>query len=278
MRPLLMMLVVTSLGAGAALAQYGTTTTVVPGATSTTVMTTTTAVPVTPVCPSATATLPGLCPAIATQAITVDTIVLVLGTEERYALENLPARRINWRDSLLNYDSIFTPGYPLMSHQPNQVVTRHGNPYFPYYQISTEVNVAGFEERFGQIPSTLSPESRTALTQVTNRYSGLTTQQAIALGYQPVGACMEGLGFVYLNQGLVDNVFDPMVPEVFTFDQTGRVVSAQYILVSPQPVMAFGQQMQPSQLIQGALQLPVWLYANNPNGFFTLQNPNIRCQ
>lgn len=288
MKILGMMLAAVALSAIAALAQTTTTTTGTTGPVVTTVpvvpistVATSAATCPTPTaaCPTAVLGYPSPCAAKVTQSVTDDPVVLVLGMEERYALDNLQASGLNWHSISMNVSSITPYHNPLFNSRPNTIITRHGNPYYPYYEIKIAVpQVAGMFETFPTLPTTLTAESRTVLTSVAQRYRSLTPQQAMALGYQPVGACQQNTGQVYLNQALVDNRFDAMVPEAFTFDRQGRPLAAHYLMLADQPFMAYGQQFQSSSLVQGAQQLSVWLFQQNPNGLFAMQSTRNYCQ
>lgn len=262
------MLAAVAFSAGAALAQT-TSPVVVQGTT----IQTATAVS----CPTITQSFPAPCAAKAVTDISGDTVVLVLGSEERYALNTLDTYNLGWRDIPSNYISLFSPDNPLTNTNQNMVVSRQGNPYFPYYRVEAAVRVAGMTERYVSFPSTLSTEYRNTLTTVADRFRNVTTQQAMAMGYQPMGACIRNVGQVYLNQSFVDNRFDTMNPEALIFNQHGRLLAVDYILRSDVPVVAFGQQMQQSPLVQGALQLPVWLYDTNRNGMFSFQDTESHC-
>ena len=218
-------------------------------------------------------TLPGPCAAVAAPNITGDTVILVLGSEESYALCNLPVRPLLYEDVARDYSSIFSPFNPLRSYHPNQEVTRGGNPYYPYYQVnSTCPCVAGTCECYNN-PCGLSTGCCNVLNAVRNQYSCLTPQQAVAMGYCTNGQCVPGLGMVYLNQQLVDNTFNAMQPEAFLFSADGHVLGVQYILLADQPYSLFCQQMQPCSIAPCAQQLTVWLWCNNPNGMFAACNP-----
>lgn len=289
MRTMWMLLAAVALCAGTALAQTGTTTTttttgtvLVPvagvgmsptapiltptvGATATTVA----------ACPVGVSSFPTPCAARTVQDINNRPVLLVLGTEERYAINTLGVRRLNWNDVSMNALDYTTERNPLTNSRPNASIVRHGNPYYPYINYGPVQAVAGIQERFvnTNLPANLSTESRSALSMVADRYRGLTTQQAVAMGYQPVGAYTPNVGQVYINQAAIDNRFDVMVPEAFTFDNNGRLLAAQYIVLSDLPVVAFGQPLVASPLVQGAQQLSVWLFTNNPNGLFAMQRP-----
>lgn len=268
--------------AGAALAQdTTTTTTTVPPVTVATYPIATTTTTTAAVCPQIFPAAPSPCAAKATTDITGRPAILVLGTEEHYALSTLGVRNVNWIETSMNMTSITAQLNPLLSSRPNWALTRHGNPFYPYYEIKTNITslsqVAGVTEIFGETPANLTPESRSTLQTVSGRFRGLTIQQAMAMGYQPVGACTPSVGQVYINQSLIDNRFDAMVPEAVSFDRQGRLLAVHYLLLSDQPFMAFNQQFQASPLVQGSQQLTVWQVSNR-NGMFAMQNTKNYCQ
>lgn len=266
MRAMWTMLAAVALTTGAALAQVATTTTAV----CPPVVGLVTAPVAAMTCPTGSPNYPTPCAAKLVTGISGEPMVMILGSEERYALDNLDARHLNWTDVSGNANSVFAQTNLLFNHRPNGAVTRHGNPYYPYYELPSASVVAGIEERFTAYPATVTTQDQAILQSVADRYRGITTQQAVAMGYQPIGAGIPNIGYVYVNQAMIDNRFDPMMPEALAFDSRGRIVAVHYILLTNVPVMAFGQSFQPSPLVQGATQLPVWLYKSNRNGMFVL--------
>jgi len=287
MKKMLTMLAAVAMCTGAALAQTGTvgtvTTTTVAGTAMTptapilTPMVSTASTTLVGACPTGVSAFPNPCAAKAVTDITGETVVLVLGAQEEYALDNLGVRGLNWDEVATTQISITPHRNPLTSSKPNMAITRHGNPYYPYIELGPIDRVAGIQEMFVNLPGNLTPEARDVLTSVANRYRGLTPQQAILMGYQPLAACIPNIGQVYVNQAAIDNRFDPMNPEAFAFDQRGRLLAAHYIVLSDLPVVAFGQPMAASPIVQGAQQLPVWLFTSNRNGMFAMQSTNRYC-
>ncbi len=229
------------------------------------------------VCPATPMALPQPCPAIASTPLTSNSTILVLGTEERFALANLPASDVGWRDYSFMYNSVFEPGNPLTHHRSSPVVTRHGNPFYPYHQVRAELRPSAIPVRTVTLPATLSEIERNTLVALSDRYRTMTPSQAQVLGYMPVGACSEGMGQLYVNAALIDNTVDPLRPEAFTFGPDGRVLAAVHIMQSATPVMLYGQTTTISSISPGAQQLTVWVFDPNPNGFFAASNPNARC-
>ncbi|MHB9024285.1 MAG: hypothetical protein ACYC7E_08930 [Armatimonadota bacterium] len=270
MRLLLMLLLVAALGGGVALAQVTTTTT-------TTVVTSDVT---TQTCPAA-YVAPQPCPVLVTTTPGGRAMVLVLGTREDAAFDLAPAHNVGYSNTVSGSPSLFTPGNPLMYHRVNNVVSRHGNAYFPYYALPSGSRIAGTTEIFtggrAPWPRTLSSLGRNQLQGVYEQYRTLTPQQARAMGYQPLPQCVPGLGVVYLNTGMAGATFDRSRPAAFTFTSDGRLLSVHYIVQTTQAPTVYGMRLEPSPLVQGSWQLPVWLYENNPNGMFSLMNPRVTC-
>jgi hypothetical protein len=248
-------------GAGAAWAQ---TVTVISAATP--------GMATTVVCPPSAAMLPALCPAVVSRSVTGEPVLLVLGREEEFAIANAPVGNVNWSNVPSTYASVFEQGNPLTYMRVNGAVTRHGNPYYPYYVLGTSATIAGLEEMFVAGQTTTDAE---ILQMVTARYRGLTTDQAQVLGYQQAGAFTPGVGQVYLNTALVDNRFNALMPEAFIFGREGNLLGVQYYVVSSQQVTLFGQTARSSTMLTGAQQVTVWLYTDNPGGRFAPTNPRI---
>lgn len=232
-----------------------------------------------PVCTFTAADLPQPCPVIASSPLSGRSTVLVLGTQERYALSNAPVSHLGWYDFSENHMSYFAPGNPMTSYRPSPVVTRHGNPFMPYHQVSARLRPAeiSMNARMVPLPDTLSEADRNSLVALSARYRMLTPDQARALGYVAQGTCSPGTGQLYLNPGLVDNRVDPMNPEGFYFSADGRVLAAVYLVSSATPVTLYGQTTSPSTIATGAQQMTVWVFDPNPNGMFAALNPNTKC-
>lgn len=228
------------------------------------------------VCPSPAVALPQPCPALISQDVTGQPILLVLGTEESFALSNTDVRNLNWTQVTSTYTGVFEQGNPLSYTRVNGAVTRHGNPYYPYYMAASAADVAGMQEVFIPGMTALSVTDRNTLSTVATRYRGLTPAQAMTLGYQPVGAFTPGMGQVYINQALLAAPFNASMPQAFVFDRNGKVAGVQYYVMSAQPVTIFGQPAVASTIVPGAQQVTVWLYTSNPNGRFATSNPRIR--
>jgi hypothetical protein len=86
-----------------------------------------------------------------------------------------------------------------------------------------------------------------------------------------------GMGFHWVNQAIVDPVFDPLTPEAVLYEPS----AVEYIVINVgQPAPTFGGQ--PFDVGGTPVPVPhwslhVWLYIDNPNGMFTPFNPNASC-
>jgi hypothetical protein len=94
-----------------------------------------------------------------------------------------------------------------------------------------------------------------------------------------------GMGYHFVNMGLVDPVFDPFVPEVLIYepDADGKLhlVAVEYIIIDiGQDHPHFGNH--PMDI--GGTPVPVdhyslhvWIWKENPNGMYTPFNPDVSC-
>ena len=124
--------------------------------------------------------------------------------------------------------------------------------------------------------------------QVTARFN--STTQAIQAGYVADPVCVAvpglgGMGFHWVNGGLVDPVFDALKPEVVLYEQTKngqyRLVAVEYIVIDVgQPAPTFDGQ--PFDVGGTPVPVPhwslhVWAHKENPAGLFTPFNPSVVC-
>jgi len=135
----------------------------------------------------------------------------------------------------------------------------------------------------GQLGGALAREVR----QATARFS--STTQATNAGYAVASPCVAGpaggMGFHWLNQGLVDPVFDPTSPEAVLYDPGPdghlKLVAVEYIVIDVgQPAPTFDGH--PFDVGGTPVPVPhwslhVWLFQENPNGLFTPFNPTVSC-
>ncbi len=127
-----------------------------------------------------------------------------------------------------------------------------------------------------------------AVHAATARYH--STVQATKAGYEVSSPCVShptlgGMGFHWVNNALVDPVFDPLQPEALLYapNEHGKLklVAVEYIVINVgQPAPKFGDQ--PFNV--GGTPVPVrhwslhaWVHRDNPNGVFTSFNPTVVC-
>lgn len=127
-----------------------------------------------------------------------------------------------------------------------------------------------------------------AAQQATARFHSKT--QSVKAGYVPDDHCVSvpglgGMGYHWLNPSLVDDLYDPLEPEVVLYatgpDGELKLVAIEYIVLDVgQEPPTFGGH--PFDIGGTPLPMPhyslhVWLYEQNPNGVFTPFNPDITC-
>lgn len=116
-----------------------------------------------------------------------------------------------------------------------------------------------------------------------------STKQAENAGYVLDPFCVEappgGMGHHWVNQSLVDPVFDPLNPEVVLYapDKNGKMklVAVEYIVINTgQPAPTFDGQafdVGGTPIPAAHWSLHVWLGQPNPSGLFAPFNPNVDC-
>ena len=113
--------------------------------------------------------------------------------------------------------------------------------------------------------------------------------QATKHGYVSTVDCVSspagGMGVHWLNESLVDPVFDPLHPETVLFASGSngipKLVAVEYVVIDVgQPAPTFGGQA----FDVGGTPVPVphwslhvWLWKDNPSGLFTAFNPGVSC-
>lgn len=113
-----------------------------------------------------------------------------------------------------------------------------------------------------------------------------STVQATRHGYAVASPCIEapglgGMGFHWVNNALVDPVFDPTNPEAVLYDTKGKLVAVEYIVIDVgQPRPSFNGY--PFDI--GGTPVPVahyslhaWVHLDNPTGVHTPFNPRVSC-
>jgi hypothetical protein len=127
-----------------------------------------------------------------------------------------------------------------------------------------------------------------AVRQATVRFH--STTQALKAGYQPDNHCVSvlglgGMGYHWVRPSLVDDVFDPLQPEVLLYatgpDGELELVAIEYIVIDAdqgRPSLAGHPfDIGGTPLPAPHYSLHAWLYEENPSGIFARFNPNISC-
>lgn len=117
-----------------------------------------------------------------------------------------------------------------------------------------------------------------------------STTQATKAGYVVSSPCIAhptlgGMGFHWVNNGLVDPVFDPLEPEALVYapDASGtpRLAAVEYIVINVgQPAPTFDGQpfdVGGTPVPVAHWSLHVWVHRDNPSGVFTPFNPDVSC-
>jgi hypothetical protein len=146
---------------------------------------------------------------------------------------------------------------------------------------------AGVESHAGD-PTRAHGDLLKAVRQQTSRFN--STTQAARFGYAADEHCVEvpglgGMGYHYVNEELVDPVFDPMQPEVMLYAPGPggnlRLVGVEYIVIDVgQEHPMFGDH--PFDVGGTPIPVPhwslhVWVHEDNPNGVFVPFNPRVSC-
>lgn len=110
--------------------------------------------------------------------------------------------------------------------------------------------------------------------------------QATKNGYAIASPCISapglgGMGFHWVNDNLVDPVFDPVKPEAVLYDTRGKLVAVEYIVIDVgQPRPSFNGHL----FDIGGTPVPVahwslhaWVHLDNPTGVHTPFNPRVSC-
>ena len=123
---------------------------------------------------------------------------------------------------------------------------------------------------------------------VTSRFH--SQRQATRAGYAEASPCIAApglgaMGFHWVNDGLVDPVFEPLRPEAVLYAPTHhgklKLVAVEYIVMNVgQPAPTFGGH--PFDVGGTPVPVPhwslhVWAHEENPAGVFTPFNPALSC-
>lgn len=109
--------------------------------------------------------------------------------------------------------------------------------------------------------------------------------KAEAAGYRDIGVFMPQMGWHYLNEGLLDDKFDPTKPELLVYadDPCGgprKLVAVEYAVPlslskkAPAGFIGRADEWDPNQTFQ-IWTLHAWVYEFNPDGVFAPFNPRV---
>ncbi|MBE0409448.1 MAG: hypothetical protein IBX69_06930 [Anaerolineales bacterium] len=118
------------------------------------------------------------------------------------------------------------------------------------------------------------------------------SEVAEAAGYFSPGECVEvpgvgGMGYHFVNFGLVDLEINPTQPEILVYAPSPsgnmRLVAVEYAVpiepwdaIYDYPPSVLGREMNLTPHL-GLYTLHVWIWQNNPYGMFADFNPDVSC-
>jgi PKD repeat protein len=106
-----------------------------------------------------------------------------------------------------------------------------------------------------------------------SRYRDISAAQAE--GYRPLGAFVSGLGQVYLNEKILNQLLALTTPPLLLYDSAQRLVGVRYVGFKPDEGRLFGFSVESWPRVGAAYVLTIWLVPN-PNGPFASSNPNVK--
>lgn len=131
------------------------------------------------------------------------------------------------------------------------------------------------------------------LRSATAKYHRIEVAMEDGYVLPPGGGCVSspagGMGYHYVNGGLLDETYDPTQPEalLYEMDKNGnmKLVGVEFVIMADlenDDLPYFGNQefdiaFAPVPLPFDNYQLHVWIWKNNPSGIFSKFNPNVRC-
>lgn len=121
-------------------------------------------------------------------------------------------------------------------------------------------------------------------------------ERAFDDGYEADDHCVSiplgGMGYHFVNEDLVDGIYDPTQPEALLYEKQSngrmRLVGVEFVVVADlwdlenDDIPYFGNQefeeaFPPAPLPFRNYQLHVWVWKNNPEGIFVKWNPTVKC-
>ena len=142
-------------------------------------------------------------------------------------------------------------------------------------------------------PAQASEVTLAQVRAVTAAYHNLGKTQADGYNLVPgLDYCFNnpgvgGMGYHYINVGLLDNIIDPLKPEAMVYapgpNGTLALGAVEYIVpaagwdaVHSQPPTLFGQVFGLEEAL-GVYELHAWIWRPNPKGTFFEWNPQVSC-
>ncbi len=159
-------------------------------------------------------------------------------------------------------------------------------------EIKTDAPIAYPLENLRMDPTTL--KMLASLRSATAKYHRLEVAEeaGYSLGSECVASPAGGMGYHYVNFGLVDENYDPTAPEALLYeeDEDGnlKLVAVEFVIMkdpwdsenAEMPYFGsreFDVALAPIPLPFDNYQLHVWIWKNNPSGIFEKFNPNVEC-
>lgn len=129
----------------------------------------------------------------------------------------------------------------------------------------------------------VDPRKLNELREATAKYHD--PEKAKEDGYHREDHCVPGMGFHYVNMGLVDGNVDHTKPEVLVYERRGdkdHLVAVEFLAIAVEAPSVLGHEMHPFPLIDpdgpaSAWARHVWAWKDNSEGLFHDTNPRIEC-
>ncbi|MEN2283222.1 hypothetical protein AAGF08_13845 [Algoriphagus sp. SE2] len=167
----------------------------------------------------------------------------------------------------------------------------------PIYQNNNLEKVMDYPDTFSLENLRMDPGTLKMLANLraaTAKYHRIEAamEDGYAQGSECVSSPAGGMGYHYVNFAAVDGEYDPTMPEALLYEMSKngqmKLVGVEFIIVKDAwgaenaMIPYFGMQefdtaFEPEPLPFDNYQLHVWVWKHNPNGMFTMFNPNVNC-
>jgi hypothetical protein len=140
----------------------------------------------------------------------------------------------------------------------------------------------------GGVTNRVTLKELAKVRQSTKQYQNaeLPVSDGWAGPYQIATPRVPGMGYHYVNFGLIDTTFNAIEPEVLIYEDAGsgrRLIAVEYIVTSgEEPPSGFtgsddvwASAPPPPGVPPGTWTLHAWIWEGNPDGVFAPFNPNI---